>query len=214
MRRLRVRILPGSPQLTESPRCTVATGAFDFWGLGRTRALSPCRTCWIRPNLWPGPAAMPPPTLRPSGPTSPATTSGCPRGTPSATGNSTRHACAGLTGLSSTSPPIVSTAMWPRAIDHRHPVGAQRSGRPHGLLTYRRAEGPRVPLRQCAQGARREEGRPGGAVPAHGAGTGRGGPRLRPHWRGAQRGLRRPPPAASRTASKTPARSASSPATA
>ena len=34
MRRLRVRILPGSPQFTEGPRCNVAAGAFDFKGLG------------------------------------------------------------------------------------------------------------------------------------------------------------------------------------
>ena len=34
MRRLRVRILPWSPQFTESPRCNVATGAFDFGGKG------------------------------------------------------------------------------------------------------------------------------------------------------------------------------------
>ena len=34
MRRLRVRILPGSPQFTEGPRCNVAAGAFDFMGLG------------------------------------------------------------------------------------------------------------------------------------------------------------------------------------
>ena len=78
-----------------------------------------------------------------------------------------------------------------RARPDRDHLGRRRSRRTAKHITYRAAARGSLPLRQCAEGARRQEGRPRHHLPADDPGSGLRHAGLRPHRRGAFGGVRR-----------------------
>ena len=92
---------------------------------------------------------------------------------------------------SSTSPPTASTAISPSAATRSRSSGKATIPRTTRKITYRELHARGLPLRQRAQGARRQEGRPRHHLPADDPGGGRRDARLRAHRRGALGGVRR-----------------------